>query len=263
MPHTGLSFDHLHTNWEFLLPRQVDDEGLIAQTSHTTGLAHSLYVLPTDRPLPVISGLVALIKVFLCVVDLLTNGFPGSPPRAFAMTSGSLRPHVYPENAADSTYTPADSTQSSSTVGLSALLQIIRKLHTTIEELPKERICILDPQLLDPHRYSSESVVRAHQFDTISANIHITSLYTQSTILEACSNAFTNPQAIAHGASPGDASRPNQATTPRTQLWMFRKSIATELLEVLKFCSSRTSEANGSSMVSVSSPISDPVPNLL
>jgi len=252
VPHTGLSFDPLRTDWEFLLPQQVDDEELTAAESTTTGQVHGFHGPPSVRPLPIISGFVALIKIFLCVVDLLSNGFPGSPPQAYAMTSGALRPLIYPENPADGTYTPADSAQSKSTISLSALLRIIRKLQATLEELPNElKISTLDPQLQPPHHCSYMSPSRTHQFDTMSANIHITSLYIQSTILEACSNAFTNPQATIYESPPGDDTNSNQESAPRTQLWMFRKSIARELLEILEFCSSRTLEANGSSMVCI------------
>lgn len=250
VPHTGLSFDRLRTDWEFLLPRQLDDEALTSLDDDTNALLDIIHK-PDVRPLPLISGFIALIKVFLCVVDLLSNGFPGSPPQAYSMTSGTLRPVIYPEGATNLTYTPTDSAHSSSTISLGALLRIIRKLQITLEELPSElKISTLDPLLRIPHESSRDSSVRIHQFDTMSANIHITSLYIQSTILEACSNAFTNPQAIAHGASPGSDTRSSHDYTPRTQLWMFRKSIAAELLEVLNFCSSRTLEANGSSMVS-------------
>jgi hypothetical protein len=250
VPHTGLSFDRLRTDWEFLLPQQVDDEELTASESATIQ-RHNTHKAPEARPLPVISGFVALIRVFLCVVDLLSNGFPGSPPQANAMTTGALRSMIYPGNPADGTYTPTDSSQSSSTISLSALLRIIRKLQTTLEELPNElKIPTLDPHLQNAHNYLCEASARTHQFDTMSANIHITSLYIQSTILEACSNAFTDPRAISHGASL-DSARVAQESAPRTQLWMFRKSIATELLAILNFCSSRTLEANGSSIVSV------------
>ncbi|KAH7389277.1 hypothetical protein DE146DRAFT_758589 [Phaeosphaeria sp. MPI-PUGE-AT-0046c] len=249
VPHTGLSFDRLRTDWEFLLPRQADDEDLTTAIDDANTLMDPIHNLD-NHPLPLISGFVALIKVFLCVVDLLSNGFPGSPPQAYAMTSGSLRPAINLEGTASVTYTSTDSPQPTSTISLGALLRIIRRLHTTLEELPKElRISTLDPQLRAPLSHSRESLVRTHQFDTMSANIHITSLYIQSTILEACSNAFINPQDIAHGASPGSDTRCIQESTPRTQLWMFRKSIAAELLEVLNFCSSRTLEANGSSMI--------------
>jgi hypothetical protein len=109
VPHTGLSFDRLHTDWEFLLPQQLDDEELDPENT-TTRQVHSNYESPNGRPIPAISGFIALIKVFLCIVDLLSNAFPGSPSQAYAMTSGALRPLIFPENPADNTYTPRHST---------------------------------------------------------------------------------------------------------------------------------------------------------
>jgi hypothetical protein len=205
----------------------------------------------TDGPLPLISGFVALIKVFLCVVDVLSHGFPGSPPQAYAMTSGGPRPLIYPENPLDGTHPPERSAPSKSSISLSALLSIIRNLQTTLEELPNElKISSLDTELQSPNQYSYMSPKVTHQFDIMRANIHITSLYIQSTILEACSTAFANPQANAFDTSPGDETRSSPSSVSRTQLWLFRKSIARELLEVLNFCSTRTLEANGSSIVS-------------
>ncbi|KAF2678443.1 hypothetical protein K458DRAFT_138954 [Lentithecium fluviatile CBS 122367] len=249
VPHTGLSFDPFHTDWQFLLPCQVDDEALSAHELTSMEHASSLHYPPRNRPLPIISGFVALIKVFLCVVDLLSNGFPGSPPQAYAMTSVASRSLFYPDKPLDCTHPPTSSAPSKSTIGLGALLHIIKKLQATLEELPEElKISTLDPELQFPDHNSSMSPSLTHQFDTMRANIHITSLYIQSTILEACSNAFTNPQAD-NSSSPRDEARSSSEHTPRTQLWMFRKSIAKELLEVLNFCSSRTLEANGSSMI--------------
>lgn len=203
-----------------------------------------------NRPLPIISGFIALIKVFLCVVDLLSNGFPGCPPQAYAMTSGTLRAQIYPNNPVDSTCSRPGLAMSRSTISLNALLRIIRKLQSTLEELPEElKISTLDPELQSSYdnRHMTSSI--RNQFDIMRANIHITSLYIQSTILEACSSAFTRPEADIFAMSPGEETRSSPGYPPRTQLWMFRKSIARELLEVLNFCSSRTLEANGTSMV--------------
>lgn len=249
VPHTGLSFDPLHTNWEFLLPLQIDDEDLPDNYVDPVDRIECFRNLSRPNSLPVISGFIALIKVFLCVVDLLSNGYPGSPPQAYAMTSGALRPLIYPGNPVDGTYTPENTPNTNSTISLSALLRIIKKLQSTLEELPEQlKISTLDPQVAHSDHYLHISPVVTRQFDTMRANIHITSLYIQSTILEACSNAFTNPEACSHETSPG-ATTGLSIGNARTQLWMFRKSIARELLEVLNFCSSRTLEANGSSIV--------------
>ncbi|KAF1959491.1 hypothetical protein CC80DRAFT_489621 [Byssothecium circinans] len=250
VPHTGLSFDPLRTDWEFLLPYELDDEDLVAQ-NYAEVESINVFGSPSGNgPLPVISGFVALVKVFLCVVDLLSNGFPGSPPQVYAMTSGTLRTQIYPDNPVDGTLTGAGIAPSKSTISLSALLRIVRKLQSTLEELPPIlKISNLDPQLQSSHSYPSMPSALTNQFDIMRANIHITSLYIQSSILEACSNAFTNPQTNSSSASSCDETRLSPIQTPRTQLWMFRKSIARELLEVLHFCSSRTLEANGSSMI--------------
>jgi hypothetical protein len=249
VPHTGLSFDPLYTNWEFLLPYQIDDEDLPDTHIDPMDRIEDFRNFSSSTSLPIISGFVALIKVFLCVVDLLSNGFPGSPPQAYAMTSGTLRPLIYPGNPVDGTYTPEITQKTNSTISLSALLRIIKKLQATLEELPEElRISTLDPQVVNSDHHMRMSPTVTRQFDTMRANIHITSLYIQSTILEACSNAFTNPEASSHETSPG-ATTGISIGNARTQLWMFRKSIASELLEVLNFCSSRTLEANGSSIV--------------
>lgn len=258
VPHTGLSFDPIRTDWDFLLPLELDDDDLLNQ-SHVAG-SHALETddPPVQRSLPLVSGFIALVRVFLCVVDLLSNGFPGSPPQAYAMTSGTLHPQLYPSNSTDDACVSAGNAPSKSTTSLSALLRIIRKLQRTQEDLPNAlKISNVDRQTLASPTYPNMSPEMTHQFDIMRANIHITSLYLQSCIIEACSDAFANPQANSLSTSPSDEAASSPSSTPRTQLWAFRKSLARELLEVLNFCSTRTLEANGSSMVSL-----DPVPEV-
>ncbi|KAF2000123.1 hypothetical protein P154DRAFT_492723 [Amniculicola lignicola CBS 123094] len=236
VPHTGLSFDPLHTDWEYLLPLVLEDEDLDKEIQASTPHNPGLSICDTEEATPLIAGFVALIKVFLCVVDLLSHGFPGSPPQAYAMTSGSSQ-------------TQAEGNARRSTVSLGSLLRIIKQLQGTLEELPNElKISTLDPQLRTPEAEGVAGSPRIYQFDIMRANIHITSLYIQSTILETCSNAFTTSNADQFAASPSD-DRSSPGYAPRTQLWKFRESIAKELLEVLNFCSSRTLEANGTSMI--------------
>lgn len=138
-----------------------------------------------------------------------------------------------------------------STLSLEALLRIIKKLSLTLNELPDE----LKLPSLDEN---TRQWPNAYQFDIMRANIHITSLYLQSTILETClssyqprrgndASASTSPSNSADGAVTSPESAPEWST--RIELWKFRESIARELLELLKFCSSWTLEANGSSMV--------------
>lgn len=226
----------------------MEDQDLTEQNEVPNEFRNGLDVCRAGRRPPIISGFIALIKVFLCVVDLLSKGFPGSPPQAYAMTSGSLRQRIFPHEE-----NTTHSTDSRSTVSLASLLRIIKKLQSTLDELPEElKIQTLDPQLQSPSNNNESQSTRSYQFDIMRANIHITSLYIQSTILETCSSAFRESPTDTFSTSPGDDVISSPGYTPRTQLWKFRESIARELLDMLNFCSTRTLEANGSSMVRIS-----------
>ena len=245
----------MHTDWEFLLPSLVEDEELGDDSHALVERAGGSGERGAGGHLPLISGFIALVRVFLCVVDLLSSGFPGSPPQAYSMGSGTLRPRVFPEDLAEPP-SQAAPTLSRSTLSLSGLLRIIRKLQSALEELPDElKIHTLDPELRSPKGNEKAQSTVSYQFDVMRANIHITSLYIQSTILETCSSAFANSPSDICIASPSDDVRSSPGHTPQTQLWMFRESIAQELLEVLNFCSLGTLEANGSSMVSTCTPL--------
>ncbi|KAF2648085.1 hypothetical protein K491DRAFT_684989 [Lophiostoma macrostomum CBS 122681] len=249
VPHTGLSFDPLHTDWEYLLPSVIEDEDLTDDYRATTERIRNSPNFDKPDPIPVISGFVALIRVFLCVADIFSNGFPGSPPKAYAMTSGTLGTQL-PNASVELSILNIGTTTSRSSLNLNALLRIIRRLQNTLEELPEQlKISNLDPRLRSPEAHPATSSSVPHQFDIMRANIHITSLYIQSTILETCSTSFVESSLGASAASPEDDPSSSPKPTPRTQLWEFRGSIARELLEVLNFCSSRILEANGSSMI--------------
>lgn len=166
------------------------------------------------------------------------------------MTSGSLRSMVYSQNPIEHRY-QSSLTIHASTVSLRSLLRIIKRLQSVLDELPDQlKISTLDPQYRSPNATLVGNDIVSYQFDIMRANIHITSLYIQSTILESCSSAFTRSSVDVLAGSPEDESDISPGQPPRTQLWTFRESIARELLEVLNFCSTKALEANGSSMVS-------------
>ena len=184
MPHTGLSFDSVHTDWEFLLPSLVDDEELGGDSHTLVERANGFVDHGAREHPPLISGFIALVRVFLCVVDLLSNGFPGSPPQAYSMGSGTLRPRVFPEDLAEP-LSQAAPKLSRSTLNLSGLLRIIRKLQSALEELPDGlKTHTLDPELRPPRGNEEARLAVSYQFDVMRTNIHITSLYIQSTVLE-------------------------------------------------------------------------------
>ncbi|KAF2445637.1 hypothetical protein P171DRAFT_484307 [Karstenula rhodostoma CBS 690.94] len=129
-------------------------------------------------------------------------------------------------------------------MSLNTLLRIVRKVQSALEQLPDELSISMQPQT--PGGQSPNSELLENQFNIMKANIHITSLYIQSTILEACSSAFTQSNGDIAG-SPLETRGPG--APPRTQIWVYRKSIAKELLDLLNFCSSRSLEANGQSVI--------------
>lgn len=88
---------------------------------------------------------------------------------------------------------------------------------------------------------------RSYQFEAMRANVHITSLYMQSTILENYSDTLQRPTPQS-GDRLGNANGEVDFST-RAHLWKYREGIAREMLDVLNSCSPSTLEANGTSMV--------------
>lgn len=233
IPHTGLSFDPLRTDWQFMFPQELDDDDILNPVALVTGTR-------VYSGLPLISGFVALIRVYLCIVDLLSYGLPGLYPPAHATSFSSIRAPLYPGQS-------PGSTMADPTLSLNTLLRIVKKVQMALEQLPAELSISTPPQ--SPVMRSPDIELRENQFNIMKANIHITSLYIQSTILESCSSAFTKSNGDLAGSPLEYGSSP--AAPPQTQIWVYRKSIAEELLEVLNFCSSTSLEANGQSVVSI------------
>lgn len=79
-------------------------------------------------------------------------------------------------------------------------------------------------------------------FQIMAANVHVTSLYLQSSILEifASSTRF---------ATQPSTELSEQATRVRAQIWTLRESIARELLQLLEHAPVWTLEANAASMI--------------
>jgi hypothetical protein len=90
-------------------------------------------------------------------------------------------------------------------------------------------------------------------------NIHVTSLYLQSTLLDICLNDSQKPQrppsreysaSVADSTSPGTlGSEEGMELTTQTELWELREQLARELLEVLTLSNTEALESNGLSMV--------------
>lgn len=280
IPHTGLSYDPKTTDWQFLLPLEVWDEALTPpeQAVNLHRRTDSPGAGNPDSP-PTISGFIALIKVFLSVADLLDVVFPG-PPAHFSLSPGShALKYLLPQQEGLIQNNPLHSAASSPSemTILDSLLQVMTRLNAVLNGLPDELRPIRN---VDDTRRVLRSNVPSH-FEIMRANIHITSIYMQSMIVEMClskvqgmppaqlepyrTTAADSQSARPHSIDalqdlllstpPGDghASAPSPGTVAGgigTRLWQLKESIARELLEAVTSSPTWVLEANGSSMVS-------------
>lgn len=250
MPHTGMAYDPFLADWDFLMPLELSDDELASdgpvQRSTTS---HSV-----DRTTPMISGFIALVKVFLSVADLLHKAFPGAPP-GYQLSSGAWEINLFHEYERRRGHVPGSS------VMLDSLFQVMSRLNSTLGDLPEAlRMPRRRGSPTSPASEGTSLPQISPQFDIMRANIHITAIYIQSTILETCTSNITQRRTEQHQAAntaltPGSysSSSRDQPTTPdvpaQEQLWELREAIARELLDVVRSNSSWTLESNGMSMV--------------
>ncbi|CAK7203090.1 hypothetical protein SEUCBS139899_005819 [Sporothrix eucalyptigena] len=108
VPHYPLCFEPMETDWEFLIPRENEDEGQFyansppdpnATASNRRGIV-SLGSPPTPsaqpaasaRSRPIVSGFYALLRVYLCVLDNFASDFPRPPPSVLTSLPLSMEP---------------------------------------------------------------------------------------------------------------------------------------------------------------------------
>lgn len=201
----------------------------------------------THRTKPLISGFIELLKVFLCVVEILHKAFPGAP-QTYNLASSPLEARLLQGNDNHHFYNSIPTMES--------LFQAISKLTTTLRNMPTE---LRTPQFKgqamntdgefgkDPH------LKKAAQFDIMRANIHITNIYLRSMMLEMGLTKLEQ-EGGGNNLHSGTSPRSNEAATMarlscREQLWQMKESVAKELLGVVHSCSPWTLESNGASMV--------------
>ncbi|CAK7219947.1 hypothetical protein SBRCBS47491_004025 [Sporothrix bragantina] len=273
IPHTGLSYDPKMTDWKFLLPLEVWDEALTPPDQ--VARLHVRSDMPgaaSPGSPPTISGFVALIKVFLCVADLLDVVFPG-PPAHFSLPPGSHALQYLLPPQEGFIPNPFHSVAAHSEMSiLDSLLQVMTRLNAVLNGLPDELRPIRNA---DDTRRVLRSNVPSH-FEIMRANIHITSIYIQSMIIEMClskvqglptsssdlhatasSSSVTGAQSLdalqdlllSTPSTDHAASSPSATSGINTRLWQLKESIARELLEAVTSSPTWVLESNGSSMI--------------
>ena len=246
--HTGLSYDPLLTDWEFLIPSEVSDDMLHPSTSDISSSESTSY---EGRPL--ISGFIGIVKIFLCMADHLT--YP-NPAATLSPSARRLRSQL----SASRGLMGDDEQRHSHKI--EALSLVMRRLEATIRELPEE---LQMPR--GRYGYAADEPfeswpLRSRQFEMMTANIHVTSLFFQSAMLEECLNdmaaagqqpmpespaSHRSSTTMVSGTSPGSQGLVDGSV--RDRLRKIRKSLAQELLDVLTCFSLDILEANGKSMV--------------
>lgn len=136
-PYTLLGESPSSIEWEFLFPLAVSDEILIEDTSHA----------PDTMAAPVIVGFVTLVKVFHCVLGLL-SAYSSNP---FAPQTS--QPHQ------DQFLSPA------------SLLRTFNAVSSVLDDIPPE---LSIHQTQNPQQ---QSTTATHHFNIMKSNIHITKLY--------------------------------------------------------------------------------------
>lgn len=122
--------------------------------------------------------------------------------------------------------------------GLAAIVGIFHTLGNIMDSLPQE---LQFDRPGEDHRSPADDAV-PDPFKIMAANIHITSLYLQSSILETFASSTRTIALTSSEAS-------DEAMRVRNQIWTLRESIAQELLQLLEHCPPWAVEANGASMI--------------
>lgn len=231
MPHTGLSYLPRETDWDYIIPVPIDDEHLVEPAEGVSTVDNENLVSPTT---PCIVGFVALIQVFKCCSDLFSYGIPGSINHAYSMAAGPLDNHLFPASPESTASAPASFPP---TKGIASIFNVFQRLGAIMDSLPTElKVSDRAPSSNDRSDHT------INQFDIMRANVHITSLYLQSTILETFAS---NTRAVISDARLVS----EEADRVKAQIWALRESICRELLSLLESCPPWTLEANGSSMI--------------
>ena len=159
-----LAQDPILYDWEKILPLEISDEELEQQTESSKRIS--------GNNVPVIAGFVALIKVFLCVGQLISN--------STSLSSHHLNPswttNIIDQLRLNPPYIPHGPAKEC--LDLESLRQMLRNLASVLSDLPQEL------------QIANNDLPTNIHFNIMQANIHVTRLFFQSTILERCSTVF-------------------------------------------------------------------------
>ncbi|KAL1893287.1 hypothetical protein Sste5346_006463 [Sporothrix stenoceras] len=196
IPHYPFCFEPMETDWEFLIPRENEDESLFYANSppdpHAVNNEQGANVMgsplttvtqpPTPgrsaRSRPIVSGFYALLRVYLCVLDTFSADFPRPPPSVLTSLPLLMEPRFLVSVPESEFYFPASPAPNTAHMTLTSVTQLMRRVRTTMEQIPPE--LHIDVQNPPPQAMSRSAM----QKFIIAANVKMTSLFVQSTALE-------------------------------------------------------------------------------
>ncbi|EPE09808.1 zn 2cys6 transcription factor [Ophiostoma piceae UAMH 11346] len=267
VPHFPFCFDPPETDWEFLMPRESEDEVHFYANSPpdlsltgadgTNGSSPSLANQPLGPNRPIVSGFCALLRVYLCVVDVFSADFPRPPasvllamslstePRSAAMSSMSA-PERYAAPVTAQAMSPGMFRGTQLT--LESVTRLVQRLDTTLAQLPAEL-------QVAPEQYSRSDAMQTlprnmMQRLVVAANIRMTILFVQSTTLEMFAAQTETQRAAAATAAVGPPStNGHDEGDVEAKIWELRELFASQTLDILRQFPPEALEANGSSLI--------------
>ncbi|RTE79873.1 hypothetical protein BHE90_005615 [Fusarium euwallaceae] len=232
IPSCGLHFCPRQTDWEFLLPKELSDEELSDESAHSA-----------TGGTPLISGYVALVKLYLSVLDHLDEFFPSTS-----------RPHILSHGGVSARVLPTIESYSNQIEILSAfpmldsLLQVIQRLNTVADQLPEPlKLPLGTGGVRHSEDHPASVLQQNHQFHSMSANIYMTVIYLQSVMLEVCLDKWQN-RSRELSRECEDYSVPIDEAVS-AHLWSIKASLGEMLVGVLTCLSGPDLESNGQSMI--------------
>ncbi|KAF5595039.1 hypothetical protein FPCIR_4663 [Fusarium pseudocircinatum] len=216
--HTGISYNPVCIDWNFLVLREVDD-------AEPGDMERS----KEPRATPLIAGVIALLKLYLCAAPLGLDKLPGNPRYGpFSAWSSS------------ETSKGADTQRLSLEKGL----DIVHTVRDVIHQLPEEF------SMFNQDGNPNEVPL---SFAISRAKVHMTSLFIQSIILATLSaNNPSFQQGHQTGSSTGseDAALSEESQNSNHQLFNLRKDIAHQCFHIITVTPVSALKANGIAVVS-------------
>jgi hypothetical protein len=245
-PHTLLAFPPDDTDWEYLQLADTTDEEL-SQIPHEPPSSHSPASSTPHTPL--IAGFIAYIALFQRLRQITCIPISCRSPY-------ELFPQGYPLDHIGDTYPAAanETLPAHFTTHLDAIGEMRRHFEAATMDLP------LELRVPGPASTSALEPL-ASEFHIAKANIHITSLYIQSVLLENIIHVQLLPALPSARPDEEGSSTLDTGTEMllKCELWKYRSAIAQGLLSVLEHIPKETLERNSFAFVCFFFSLSDTI----